>query len=338
MWTDVAELRGGQAATYFGTSVSCDSTCQFVAIGSPGNNEERGLAYIYTNRDFDGRNIASGWTLHSQISLEPSEPLDGFGTSVALSRDGLVVLVGSTNAYTAGTPSVTGLISSWARATVEDVDWRLVHTLTGYDNLGSTMATNEFGTELVAVAIGVPWDERGHLCQYTRADARSEWAESSCIVHTRDWVVTNVALSTDSNILAAGAFELSHLETCVNIYEAQGAEWVLVGMLMDPDYYIFGSSVSLSRDGQWLAVNGIMSLSLSSPDSVKVYQRQGAGSHEWALMYTVTSSEEEGHPTFAVSTSLSDTGGVLIVGIPLDGVFGAIEDLGDVHIYVSPAR
>lgn len=90
-WSETAKLTASNAGQddHFGTSVSVDKS--FAVVGAPhgsntGEPESRfGSAYVFQ------RDAAGNWT--EQVELKPSDPTlqDGFGFSVAISGDTIVV-------------------------------------------------------------------------------------------------------------------------------------------------------------------------------------------------------------------------------------------------------
>jgi hypothetical protein len=94
-WNGVAWIQVGKDKTgeiplnRFGESVSLSSDGQVLAVGARGSAFEPGQAHIF--REIDGEWVADS----ERAALVGTEAGEGFGSSVALSTDGSVLIVGS---------------------------------------------------------------------------------------------------------------------------------------------------------------------------------------------------------------------------------------------------
>ena len=133
-WTQVAKLTANDGAQgdYFGHSVSIDGDTTVIGAKSDDDNvrgSNSGSAYVFT-RDTAG-DLASGWTQVAKLTADDGAASDGFGISVSI--DGDTVVVGahadddkgsqSGSAYVFTRDAASDLASGWthvAKLTADD--------------------------------------------------------------------------------------------------------------------------------------------------------------------------------------------------------------------------
>lgn len=86
-WVKRARLPVPLQSVYFETSMACSARCERIAIGDF-EPSGAGVAYVF---DGDGTTLALTATLHA----ERGDVGDQFGRSIAISRDGVTVVVGA---------------------------------------------------------------------------------------------------------------------------------------------------------------------------------------------------------------------------------------------------
>ena len=129
------------------------------------------------------------------------------------------------------------------------------------DSSGFSVAVSDDGSR---VAIGGPANNGsiGHVRVYERSG--SSWTQLGVDIDGQsagDITGVSVALSNDGNILAIGAYKNSDAAAEageVRVYRYNGSAWVQVGIDIQGDVsnQRFGTAVSLSSDGTYLAASG----------------------------------------------------------------------------------
>ena len=132
--------------------------------------------YTYTRTT-----VNDTWSEVSKLRASDAQAYDRFGTSVALSDNGLVLVVGARDEDTAGTNA--GQVYTYTRATVNDT-WSEVSKLRASDaqvgdNFGISVALSDNGLVLVvgAHAEDTAGTDAGQVYTYTRATVNDTWTE-----------------------------------------------------------------------------------------------------------------------------------------------------------------
>lgn len=246
---------------------------------------------------------------YTYIKSVDGQNFDLFGTSISLSEDGLTLAVGSPEEGGSGTgvnPPIdnnlgdSGAVYVYTRATIADV-WEFQ----AYIKASNTGFDDEFGT--------------------------------------------SVALSDDGNTLAVGAINEDSADTGVNaddftafnsdnsgaayVYTRSGATWSFNAYIKASNTGgsdLFGNSVTLSGDGNTLAVGAVgesnNGTGINPPDTssfgggesgaVYVYTRSGA---TWVFDVYIKASNSDASIMFGTSVALNTDGTTLAVGANGDG-------------------
>jgi hypothetical protein len=139
-----------------------------------------------------------------------------------------------------------------------------------------------------------------------------------------DELGTSVAINSAGNLVAVGAKQSSGTGSgYVNVYGWSGSAWEQIGTSLtgDVNSSLFGNSVSVSHNGQFLVVGDTGSA------SAYVYSWNGS---DFALTFKVSSSEPLGG--FGYSVAIADNGTV-IVGAPNESGSGGEANAGKIYIY-----
>jgi len=110
-WDTPEILRGAAATNYFGTSVAIDADGDTLAVGARGESSVAsfsGAAFLYS---FDG----GAWSAPTVLKAPTPRMNDEMGGSIALSRDGLVCVVGSEQESNTST-GIDNQTGSWVAA------------------------------------------------------------------------------------------------------------------------------------------------------------------------------------------------------------------------------
>jgi hypothetical protein len=242
--------------------------------------------------------------------------------SVTLSADGNRLAIGAHNHDGNGSRSGHTRVYNWSGAA-----WILlgsdINGEAAEDYSGGSVSLSSDGNRVAIGADGNDGngDESGHVRVYHWAG--TEWAQLGSDIDGEsigDQSGIAVSLSADANRLAIGApgndangSNSGH----VRVYQWAGSAWTQLGADIDGEaaWDNFGSSVSLSSDGNHLAVGAPFAdgNELGS-GQVRVYHWSGSG---WVQLGTDIEGEKENNFS-GLSVSLSSDGNRLAIGAPFN--------------------
>jgi phosphodiesterase/alkaline phosphatase D-like protein len=343
-WTQRAELTPASGEEIgdgaFGTSVALSSEGNTAVIGAPADSLDAGAVWVFT------RSSEGAWTQQG-AKLTPAvgeESLTGaFGSSVALSKDGAIALIGAP-----GDSGEAG--AAWAFTRSEAGAWTQQGTKltakageeTGSGAFGSSVALSKDG----AIAlIGAPGDsgEAGAVWAFTYAEGA--WTQQGAKLtgggeEGEGAFGSSVALSKDGDTALIGGPGDGEpgsepLRGAAWVFtRSQAGAWAQQGekLVAKTGEAIgegrFGSSVALSKDGA-IALIG------APADNTNVgaawsFTRSEAGA--WSQQgQKLTGSGEEGEGQFGSSVALSADGYTELTGGPADNT-----NTGAVWAFVTP--
>jgi hypothetical protein len=311
-WTQQAYVKASNTdeSDQFGRSVSLSSDGNTLAVGArfedsnakginrDGNNNsapDAGAVYVFSRS-------GTKWTQQAYVKASNTDESDQFGDSVSLSSDGNTLAVGArgegSNATGIGgeqgndlTTSAAGAVYVFSRS---DNTW----TQQAYVKASNTNANDQFGYSVSlssdgnTLAVGAPNEgsnargigadddednsapNAGAVYVFSRSD--TEWTQQAYVKASNtgadDLFGYSVSLSSDGNTLAVGAYQEESNARGIgedeedNSTSDAGAVYVFsrLGIMWTQQAYVkasnpgandwFGSSVSLSSDGNTLAV------------------------------------------------------------------------------------
>jgi hypothetical protein len=278
----------GGGGDLFGRSVSLSDDGNTLAVGADRERSSTsgintipddsagsaGAVYVFV---YDGNN----WSQQAYVKASNTDANDLFGYSVSLSGDGNTLAVGAINEGN----STSG-----------------INTIP--DNLAGSA-----GAVYVFVYDGSNWSQQAYV-KASNTDANDQFGNS-------------VSLSDDGNTLAAGAYleessasgingnQADNSETnagAVYVFVYDGSDWsqqAYVKASNTDANDLFGNSVSLSGDGNTLAVGA------TRAGAVYVFSRGGS---IWSQQASVKTSNTGYGDEFGYSISLSGDGNTLAVG------------------------
>jgi hypothetical protein len=253
-WTQIGMgIYGDVALDYSGTSVSISNDGTILAVGAPGNNNNRGYVRVY-------KNIANVWT-QIGTSINGENAYDNSGSSVSISGDGTILAIGAytndgINGSNSGHVRVYQNISGNWTQLGQDIDGESAN-----DYSGGRVSLSNNGTTL---AIGARSNdgngtESGHVrvYQYTT----NVWTQIGQDIDGEAANVYNgssVSISGDGTILAVGA-RSNDQDTDpgkVRIYKKNTNIWTQIGTTIIGEAIgdLSGWEVSLSSNGNTLAI------------------------------------------------------------------------------------
>ena len=282
-WSKVDDdLVGDAPGVWFGASIAL-STVEDTTLAVSGvrrdaaSNVASGLVRVYWLRPkHDSDNVE--WT-PAGSDIEDDAPGDASGRSLDLSDDGSRLAVGSPFSDT------NGEASGRARVFLQDRDLNVWHLL-GYpingtaagDHAGEAVALSGDGNTLVVGSPGA-LDGAGRVETYEWDETNSVWTPVGSLRGdaTGDGFGGAVSLSSDGTRLTVGAKGVATFAgagagaTRVYYRSGSGSAWIAAGMAVYGDVAqgAAGASVSLSKDGDTLAVGA---LGKDGDGQVRVYE------------------------------------------------------------------
>lgn len=323
-----------------GHAVAVSSDGDTVAISAPGDSESfyfSGAVYVFTRS-------GSTWTQQAKLKASDAAAYDALGDSVALSSDGNTLAVGAandSNSSVANNGSVyifTRSGSAWtqqARVNASDVE--------ELASFGESVALNSDGNTL---AVGSPYDngamdaDMGSAYIFTRSG--STWTQQAKVVATGgamdDRLGDSVALSADGNTLAVGAGYRDAGAVAdagaVYVFTRSGSTWSQQARLDAGDQSasdIFGRSVSISSNGNLLAISSDFDDNSGGTNAGSVYLFSRSGS-TWTQQSRLQAGDAAASDRFGASVALSADGGTLAVGASMDDNSGGTNS-GSVYVF-----
>ena len=314
VFIDRINASDGITGAGYGCAVAMSGNGNRVVAGAQnrGEGEETdGAAYVY---DWNG----SGWD-ESRLTSDSIPGSDGFfGSSVAISGNGSYIAVGAEK-YNSGYVLDSGTVFTfrWNGSA-----WEMFSQLTAsppgssliaHGFFGNSAALSYNGTTLLVGAY-TP-DDVGNAYIYTLSGSIWSGVELDCPNQgdaDRAFYGYSVSLSGDGTIAAVGAPYQDNGsyndQGCVYLFTYSGT-WQQAGTLTtaEPEAYaLFGSSLSLSNDGQFLAVGAREYTGDGEIGQGAVFIYENEGSSWSALPDMITADDGEGGDHFGVSVSLSD--------------------------------
>jgi hypothetical protein len=416
-----------EAYDYFGDSVSLSSDGNTLAVGATGEKSNAkgiigadqnanayvtgsGAVYVFIRSE-------SGTTWTQEVYLKPTNTgnADAFGYSVSLSSDGNTLAVGALQESSNATginenqdndlTSAAGAVYVFSRlGTIWTQQAYVKANNTGVDDQfggsvslssdGNTLAVGAIGEDSNATGIkatgidGAHEEDNSKLkagAVYVFIRSGTTWTQQAYVkarnTDADDHFGYSVSLSRDGNTLAVGAIGEDSNATGIdgadkddNSAPKAGAVYVFIrsesGTTWTQQAYVkasnadandeFGYSVSLSRDGNTLAVSALQESSnatginenqdnnsAQTAGAVYVFSRSGT---IWTQQAYVKASNAEEYDQFGNSVSLSSDGNTLAVGakyedsnatgIKATGIDGAHEEdnsklnAGAVYVFI----
>ena len=272
-WQQQARLVSStiSSSDQFGFSVSLSADGNTLAVGAPGVGDG-----VFVYELIDG-----SWQQERRVIPDISDNAFGFGGSVSLSEDGNTLAVGSDRFVVTGDPILRRAGAAYIFSRV-DTDWEQRAFLLPDDPVegaffGRSISLDADGDVL---AVGAPlWNfGRGESgppigTAYVFRNVSGIWQQEARLNTTFQGDITGseVDLSGDGSTLAVTSFGRSF----VTIYKNEGVNWLLqarfngnstqlqneadlgldsIGRPISPSTESFASSLSLSSDGETLAI------------------------------------------------------------------------------------
>ncbi len=319
-WTEQQKLTAldGAPGDYFGDRVSLSDDGQTLAVGAYRDDDkglDSGSVYVF-------HRSGNAWTQQPKLTASDGAEGDCFGNSVNLSTDGQTLAVGAKNDDDKGASS--GSVYVFSRS---GNAWTQQPKLTASDGasldyFGASVSLSADGQTLAVGAHGD--DDKGSNSGSVYVFSRSgnAWTEQPKLTALDgapgDFFGESVSLSADGQTLAVGADgdqDNGSFSGSVYVFSRSGNAWTQQPKLMAFDGAPgdrFGENVSLSADGQTLAIGAKNDKDKGSDSgSVYVFHRSR---NTWTEQQKLTVSGWKPKDSFGTSVSLSANGQTLAVG------------------------
>ena len=314
--TQQSKIAGTVMSSYFGSSISISADGMLAVIGTRrypiGGSIGVGIVSVY-------KRSGSTWSNVATLQAADYAADDQFGYSVAISGDGLFIVVGAYQADVSGQSNVGAAYvfagsndyTTWTQQTKLVPNNGLANDL-----FGSRVAINSNGT---MVLVGAYASDAGGLANggmiyiWTRSGAT--WSFDSNLTPLSRVAgaefATSMALSADGNTLAVGAPAMNSNKGIVYVFTKNGSVWSQQTMLATSDGANndkFGWTVNLSADGNTL-ICGATGTN-TAKGAVYVFTRSGT---TWSQQAKVVSNASITNGGFGWYTSLMSDGSVMAV-------------------------
>ena len=350
IWTQVAKLTAGSpygdATDYFGYSVSIDGDTVVIGAYNDESPSGSGSAYVFT-RNTAG-DLASGWTQVARLKASDAVHFDGFGYSVSI--DGDTMVIGAWADDDDGTDSGSAYV--FTRNTAGDLasGWTQVAKLTaGTDGAADDRFGQSVSIDGDTVVIGAFFDDDGGsnsgsayvFTRNTAGDLTSGWTQVAKLTAddgaADDRFGTTVSIDGDTIVIgayqdddngsASGSAYVFTRDTAGDLT----SDWTQHAKLTandgaGSDY--FGYSVSIDDDTVVIGAYQDDDKGGGS-GSAYVFTRDTAGdlTSGWTQTDKLTASDGASNDLFGHSVAIS--GNTVVIGAYLD------DSSGSAYIFID---
>jgi hypothetical protein len=320
-WGDEQKLVAAGSGR-FGRSLAISDVGSVVLIGSTLDDIEgkadQGAAYIFTRS-------VSTWTQQARLLAADGVANDSLGISAALSDNGQIAFVGTTQSDTSGNENQGAVYAFTPTATA----WAQAQKLTGACAPTASFGwANALSADGSTAIIGAPnADLEGVLdvgSAYIFTRSGSTWLPQARLVATdgaaKDTFGRAVAISADGSTVMVGAYGATVggnlRQGAVYLFTRTGVTWAETQKLTVPggadDW--FGIAMAFSGDGNtaFIGASGADGLAGIFQGAVYVATRSGA---TWTIQPTPLRASAPGAADFfGRSVAASQDGGTLLIG------------------------
>lgn len=330
-WDKVGTDIVGNPGDNFGTSLAMSEDGSSIIVGLKNDNDngkDAGSVQVFILDKATGN---EQWVQKGQTLLGKNA-LDEFGSSVDISAAGVVIAVGSPGRDIGQDKNEAGVVQVYRWDDVAAKWEQIAGDIEGrgaYDHFGASVSLSKVGR----LAIGAPTsnNSEGYVLMIEYDSDNKTWDEMGSPVHANavagDLFGTAVSMSFDGSSVAVGCPHhngqgggLKHSgEVTVHVFDEATKNWTLRGGALSgfDSGDLFGSSVSLSDDGNELAVGAPKNSNKAGSEAgdVVIYHFKD---NEWDDM----DLEVEGKSAYnhlGASVAISGEGFQVIAGAPEEG-------------------
>jgi hypothetical protein len=243
---------GDTISERLGSCLAIDNDKTFYIAGAPGYKNNKGAVYIYNIYDV------------LQATLEPTDITSGnFGYSVAISGNGVFVVVGCPNDNSAGLN--VGSVYIYVRS---GTTWTLQKKLIGLGYTGASNIQQGFAVSINntgdMLAVGAPGDNNNIGAVWIYKRVGTFWVQNAKLVST-NVVGTNIrqgfslSINDLGNLLIVGAPGDSNNLGTILLYRLSGSSWIETKKFIGNGgngSQLQGYSIATTSNGNQLVVGG----------------------------------------------------------------------------------
>jgi len=343
---------GNGPADFFGLSVDVTADGMTIILGSPGRyNDRPGQVRVFT-MDAD---VGLGTYTWEQIGQNITGEMNGdqFGSSVSISEDGKMIAVGAqrndgNNFMNSGHVRVYQIKESRWENFANDIDGVAFN-----DHLGFSVSLSADGSTVATGAVHSDNNgnaDSGQVMVYRIDSVSSTWKQLGQTMYgngTLDYFGYSVNISPDGTTLALGSpgwLGANDRQGYVRVFSLVGGNntddvsWNQIGedIVGEARGDHFGSSVSISENGQTIAVSAVGNDGNNKTDSghVRVYRMENLVSGWKQIGNDINGVETYGNSGY--SMSLSADGTTVVIGSPyaVDPKVNFGSDFGHVRVFI----
>ncbi len=246
-------LKASDGATddCFGSSVTVSADGGTVAVGSTGNDSGKGAVYVF---QWNG----SSYSQMPKLTANDGEGLDFFGSSVAVSADGSVLVAGAIGDDDKGSASGAAYVYRWNGSSYAQEQKLTASDGVANDALGTSVAVSENGSTVV---VGSPGNDSNKGSVYVYRWNGSSYAQEQKLTAsdgaTLDYFGNSVVVSGDGGMVVVGAYGDDSKKGSAYVYRRDGSSYVQEQKLTASGGAAndnFGYSVAVSADGAVVTV------------------------------------------------------------------------------------
>jgi microcystin-dependent protein len=341
-WVEQAKLIASDANSMrlFGTSISISEDGNTIVVGTPRldpffNVYDGGVAYIFTRS-------GTTWTEQAKLIANDMTVYDYFGQSVSISGNGNTVIVGaySKNANMFSQSTGAAYIFTRSGSTWTEQEKLVASDPAWYDYFGKAVAISADGSTAFAQAANEdtsPNNDNGAVYVFTNSG--TSWTEQAKLLASDAASYENfgnsISASEEGNTVVIGSsFKTTtpnDQNGAVYVFTRSGSTWNEEAKLIASDtesYEAFGSSVSISADGDTIVVGAEAENTAPSYGNGAAYIFTRSSS-TWTQQAKLLATNLDSSDTFGRSVSISADKSTVIVG----SVFGEPNDTGSIYVF-----
>jgi hypothetical protein len=292
-WSQTARLASGVSNSFFGVSVSINSTGTVAIVGAEYENSGTGAAYIYTNQ-------SGSWTQTARLASGVAS--SQFGSVVSINSDGTIAIVGAyyENFGTSAAYIFTNQNGTWTQT---------ARLASGVANsyFGITVYINSAGT----TAIIGSYSENSYTgAAYIYTNQSGTWSQTARLASgvANSYFGSAVSINSDGTIAIIGADGENSGTGAAYIYTNQSGTWTqtarFAGVNSGDD---FGVTVSINSAGT-IAIVGADSAD-SGTGAAYIYVNQNGS---WTQTAKITNGVANSE--FGYCVSIDSAGTTAIIG------------------------
>jgi FG-GAP repeat len=301
-WRQTTELTASDGAKndLFGSSVAITPDGNAALVGAP-SHDRAGAAYLFTRTPV-------GWQQTAELTASDAASSDAFGTSVAISADGNIALVG---AY--GNDNQTGAAYVFTRTFT---GWRQTAELTASDGadgdfFGSSVAITADGNSAL---IAAPYRDNYAGAAYVFTRTRTGWQQTTELTASDAasyyFFGFSVAITPDGNTALIGAYG-NDVTGAAYVFTRTRTGWQQTTELTASDGGLsddFGGAVAITADGNTALIGAVYH---DNVGAAYVFTRTRTG---WQQTTELTASDAANGDEFGFSVAITPDGSTALIG------------------------